>query len=186
MSALCSSAYVFAQSTPVESPVLVDGKKAHLTGFGSALLEGSQINNQFTLLKSFSGALLINRTVFVGGYFTESFQHDYNWRTDNDNNVFRHAGIQLGYIVLPKCVVSPVVSLQGGYGWYKGRMDSTTTGTFHQAAVLMPRVEIQVNILRWLRLSVGTSYRYTTGDNFFKKYNFSNPTGFVALHFGKF
>ncbi|MCO6466000.1 MAG: hypothetical protein J5I53_05215 [Bradyrhizobiaceae bacterium] len=150
---------------------LIPGGKIESGGFGALVLKVGEMNNKVALGIGGRGGWVINRTFVLGGggyAFTDATVFR---QADVDTSLaFSYGGLEMEYLLRSNELVHfTFMSLFGAGAFNVFRMmphDDDFRGTsLYTAAcfVLEPAVNIEVNILSWLRLSAGVGYRFVTG-----------------------
>ena len=182
-------------------------EKTVFTGFGSPFVEFSSVNNQFAVCLGGGGAMMINQTFFLGGYFegitTNHHRADLQTIVDDENPKisFEHGGIWMGYIYNHKKAIHGGLSMKLGWGEIElmdaegGNPDSEYDYT-DRIFNIQPQAEIELNLTKWFKVNIGLGYRILTGIdatypdnkgnmvNFYDNGDFNSPVGTVALIFG--
>lgn len=176
--ALCvvhSNAHAAAPDTtkPVD-PVqtLIPAGEIHSGGFGALVVKVGALDGETAVLFGGRGGWVINRTFVIGGggYGYTDMMHHYQSSPADTGISFGYGGLELEYLISSSNVVhATVMTLIGAGGLavmrrspYGPDYDYNTlysTSCF----VFEPAVNVEVNILTWLRLGVGGGYRFVTG-----------------------
>ncbi|MBN1898396.1 MAG: hypothetical protein JW827_06435 [Spirochaetes bacterium] len=189
-----SSKDTFEQNTLFKS-----GKVTH-GGFGAPIVKISTIKNRGRVLVGGRGAWLINHkwTIGGGGYGVAS---DMTGNVSGTNRRFHmgYGGFEIGYICKPASLFHMrFINLigAGGIGYSRNKDDDCDCDwDFHDRYradsffVLEPSLSLELNIVKWMRMSLGAGYRYVNGvDNVpdFKSEDLSGPSIELNLTFGKF
>lgn len=148
-------------------------------------------------------ALIANHGLAIGlagrGFFTETFERTAESGTIADYSYDGgYGGILIEPVILPRFPVHvsfPVILGAGGIARnrltnFEYPYDYTDIYTEDAEAFLIaePGMEIEFNVARWLRLSVGGSYRFTTspGPGTFGSDDLNGLTAGMSLKFGMF
>ncbi|WP_375448354.1 hypothetical protein [uncultured Fibrella sp.] len=166
------------------------GQPLRVRGFAASLTELSGINNRAVLSVGGQGAALFNRHLWVGAYgiTTVTPVRDIVWDrlgTPSDRYTeFTQVGGLLGYSFRPKRAVHVAVSSRIGVGF----LNSGLTGDLSAVAfVVTPQADVELNLFRWLRASVGVGYRFVGNNSQLTSQNTLNsPALSVGLSFGWF
>ena len=177
------------------------------SGFGSPFVEFSSVNDQFAVILGGGGGLMVNQSVFIGGYFeglmTNHYREDLHTIVDTEKPKisFEHGGIWLGYVYKHQKAVHGGLSMKLGWGEIdlkdseNGNPDSDYDYR-DRIFNIQPQVEIEFNMTRWFKINVGAGYRFVTsidatygnspGDqvDFYDKNDFNSPVGTISLIFG--
>ena len=182
-------------------------EKIVFSGFGSPFVEFSSVNKQFAVCFGAGAAMMINHTLFLGGYFegimTNHYRTDLQSIVDDENPKisFEHGGIWLGYIHKHSKAVHGGLSMKLGWGEIEladgegGNPDSDYNYT-DRIFNIQPQAELEMNLTKWFKVNVGVGYRIVTGIdatypddkgymvNFYDSGDFNSPVGTVTLIFG--
>jgi hypothetical protein len=177
------------------------------SGFGSPFVEFSSVNDQFAVILGGGGGLMVNQSVFIGGYFeglmTNHYREDLHTIVDTEKPKisFEHGGIWLGYVYKHQKAVHGGLSMKLGWGEIdlkdseNGNPDSDYDYR-DRIFNIQPQVEIEFNMTRWFKINVGAGYRFVTsidatygnspGDqvDFYDINDFNSPVGTISLIFG--
>lgn len=177
----------------------------NISGFGGLLCETSSINKSIGVSLGAEGALIFNNMFFIGGYATGLTTNHYI--NDLGDSLyygkplrvnFSHAGFLAGVVIMPKKRVHLSVSSRFGWGHiyltekynysFIYNVNSSLDYTNDKVFVIIPQVELEVNITPWLKFNLGVGYRYVSGINFerYKNYGFSYPQITAGFYFGGF
>ncbi len=182
--------------------------KTILSGFGSPFVEFSSVNNQFAVCVGGGGALMINHTVFIGGYFegitTNHYMDDLKIivNIEDPKISFEHGGIWMGYVYKPKKAVHGSLSLKLGWGEIDLEGDEYAVPPNIDYDVrdrifsIIPQVEVEFNMTKWFKINLGAGYRFITGNDatysdgqnnqvkFYDNSDFNSFVGTISLIFG--
>ena len=168
------------------------------SGFGAPVYEFSDINGDFAVATGGGGALLINQQIFIGLYRLGSNQHT---QVVINSEQFNHArlhfgygGLWLGYIHRAHELIHYGVSTKIGGGNIELTDDDVRLSDeereigHEEVFVFTPQVEVEVNVLKWLKLNAGLGYRVVTEVDLadFRNRDFSSVQGTFTLMFGWF
>lgn len=181
-------------------------EKTVLSGFGSPFVEFSSVNKQFAVCLGGGGAMMINQTLFLGGYFEGILTTHY--RTDlqsivydeNPKISFEHGGIWLGYIYEHKKAIHGGFSMKLGWGEIdlmdgQGGNPESDYNYTDRIFTIQPQAELELNLTKWFKANLGFGYRIVTGIdatyqndngnmvNFYDNGDFNSPIGSVTLIF---
>lgn len=182
-------------------------EKTIFTGFGSPFVEFSSVNKQFAVCFGGGGAMMINHTLFLGGYFegilTNHYRADLQTIVDDENPKisFEHGGIWLGYIYKQKNAIHGGLSMKLGWGEIelmdgKGGNPGSNYNYTDRIFNIQPQAELELNLTKWVKVNLGIGYRIVTGIDatylndkgnrisFYDNGDFNSPIGTVTLIFG--
>lgn len=176
-------------------------KKEDMTygGYGGPSIAISTFNGENTLLVGGRGGVIFNSSFAVGGAGYGIVNSPQFTRIDDNEVAYLeggYGGLLLEYILLPNELVHlsfPVVIGAGGLLYSNTRaMDGPDfdKSIIDNSAffVLEPGLELEVNIVRFMRITAGASYRYTNGMSLLDTPSsaFNALTLSVSLKFGSF
>jgi len=196
-----------AQETTQGEMRTIFGNNEKIThgGYGALLINYSQINDRDAVLVGGRGGWIVNHgiTIGIGGY---GFANQLNYKNFQvDNKVYDKVFLSGGYGGLlvepilfpfsPIHVAIPVIIGAGGaayvndyyYGnpgneWEYYTIDSSPF------FVLEPGVEIEFNMVKFMRIGLGAYYRYTSGLDLVNtdEHALDGFSTGISLKFGKF
>ena len=156
-------------------------------GFGAFETGYTRVNNLDAIYIGGRGALLINHSLAIGaggkGFISESV-YDNNLQND-----YEYSGGYGGLIIEPILawrqpvhVTFPIMVGAGGISYIKhwGEYDyenSYIDEDSYAFFVFEPSVEIEFNIIKWMRLAITGSYRYTSDIDLEYKRNVTSTAG---------
>lgn len=214
-----------------EMKYLFQGKDGNMkvSGFAGVFNEFSEVDNDFGFSMGGGAALLLDRRFFLGAYgmglttrhLKRYSVYDYtlntNIQTDDLYTRFGHGGLWLGYIHKPQNAINWGVNMKIGWGavtlseqeYYVNAPDYNYNGWDRydkdNVFVFTPEANLNLNLLKWMRVNVGLGYRLVTGVNntygeavggsstndvvqktYFDSNAFNSVTGSITLAFGWF
>ncbi|HLP29374.1 MAG TPA: hypothetical protein VK147_12095 [Candidatus Didemnitutus sp.] len=190
-------------SAKVADPVqtLIPHGELHSGGFGALVVKVGAIDGQTSVLFGGRGGWVINRTFVIGGGgygYTDMMHHNQNSIADTGVS-FGYGGLELEYLISSSNVVhATVMTLIGAGGlavmrrYPYGPDNDYNTIYSTSCFVFEPAVNVEVNILTWLRLGIGGGYRFVTGiDAVVGAKTYDNSTvsglfGAATLKFGPY
>ena len=185
--ALCVIGFILFPSYAQESEEIdvLFGKNTKVRGFVGPVIELTSISGDFSGLLGVSGGVILDN-FFIGGYgsgLTDQQQNEQDVQ-------FGYGGLFLGYGFMTNRTFHPSVSLVMGMG----TVTSLLADPFpdDNVYVLSPAIELEVNFTRFLKMSIGASYRIVGGisddgaGSVFNNSDFSGPAGIVSFRFGWF
>lgn len=164
--------------------------KGKVSGFGGLFTEVCSLEKEYKAGKGFSGAALFNRRFYVGIYFLdygkyhEVLENGYVVDVERTTSGLDQTGIHWGYFFIPERTIHPSVSMQVGYGKFKGTFGNPPEVKKYETLLFSPKVELNANLFKWCKLSVGVGYRFCKGSNFFIENGYQNVLGTASLNFG--
>ena len=171
-------------------------------GYGGLSIGYTQIDKIQSITMGARGEWIIGHSLGLGFYGTGFMSDFVKTGVDQSYNlVGGHGGLIIEPILLPRFPVHlsfPIMAGFGGIGYaenqqadIQGNYDGYVKSTDY-FLIAEPGVELEFNLLRWLRLAMGVSYRMTS-DIHFK--NTLEPiasnalkgiSGGITLKFGRF
>ena len=169
-----------------------------VSGFGGPAFNFSTIGGEFAFFVGGGGAVLIDDSFFIGGMgmakTTETrLQYDFgNGREDSEMEI-GYGGIWTGYIYNGSKAIHPTFHLLIGWGGVDlqplNRPDNQLNSEVDPFFTLIPSIELEANIIAFMRAAVGINYRWVSGvDSYegFSSNSFSGPGIILSLRFGGF
>ena len=175
-------------------------------GYGGVTVGYTQMDDRDALLIGGRGAWVINHSMAIGlagyGFLSE---HKPDAQLNGDYHLAGgYGGLMFEFIAAPKSPIHvsfPVVIGAGGVGYVErdgifGNSDINPFSEDSQAFfVVEPGIELEMNLLRFMRLGLGVSYRYTSDIDLSYRGNggrimgsdaLNGLSGGITLKFGKF
>ncbi len=198
ISTIIISCQIYAQ----EETLFGRGEISH-GGFGGPVVKYTQIKNEPALLVGGRGGWIINHSFMIGG-------GGYGLVNNiNKNNLFvsgyflnrpyinfGYGGIEVEYIALSDNLAHfSVCTLIGGGGvsyrnnlWEDNYDNNDWNSPSDAFFVFEPSLNAELNVISFLRLNAGISYRFVSGINLddLKDSDFAGPSAVLTLKFGKF
>lgn len=201
----------YAQEQEKQMQYLLSGpNRPSVSGFGGPFVEFSAIEDEMAVFVGGGGAVLLGQTFFFGGYGEGLTTGHYRYDLSSVTNIqepkisLGHGGFWLGYIHQSHKAVHLSTSLKIGWGqislydaYYT--YDPTDYLANDGVFLLIPQVEVEMNLTPWFKVNIGAGYRLITGmdkqyqdrndGKFYNYYNnsdYSSPVGTVTLVFGGF
>jgi hypothetical protein len=197
---------VNAQDT--EMQYLFGGKdKIKVSGFMAPIMEYSAMGDDFAFFMGGGGAILLNQTFFFGAYgegLTTPYEAEISYNELNSDNFTQrielgHGGFWLGYIHHSQAPIHAGISTKLGWGsinpWEEDKMPDHSSELADHVFVIIPQIEAEFNLFKWLKLNVGVGYRFVTGidkeypwktELIYNKNDFNKPQATMTLIFGYF
>ena len=156
-----------------EDQTLFEGKKLEMSGSWTGI--------------SFTQAQVANENITQVGLGTEfeferSFLLGWQWRSSvNEEVELDYHVFTLGYALNTSSLVHPRLTVGLGPG------NISMNETKDQILILQPSLGVEVNLLRWMRLSLDGSYRSVSGDETNPLIDRGDLSGFIgtaSLRFG--
>jgi len=168
-------------------------------GYGAFTIGYSEIENLDAIIIGGRGAWIIGHW-FALGFGGAGFFNDIHYDNTLDQNVNLsggYGGLLMEPIILPWFPVHislPVLFGAGGIAYvtgYETDMNDMPPANVEDATsfvILEPGAELEINIVKFFRLSLGASYRFTSVINLYDTSTFplNGWAGNITLKFGKF
>lgn len=168
-------------------------------GYGAITIGYSQIDNMDAIIMGGRGAWIIGHW-FAIGFGGLGFINDMHYNAvlgQNVNLTGGYGGLVMEPIILPKIPVhisTPVLFGVGGiaymssYGSLDWDQPNYLTEDATSFVIIEPGVEVEFNIVKFFRLALGASYRYTSEIDLYDTYpDVLNGLSYnISLKFGKF
>ena len=170
-----------------EEPRYLLGNKngdVHVSGFGSYIIGFSSVGGDFAVYNGGGGAVLLNQTVYFGGYGlglstrqkTESLtivNPDGNPTTYEDlYTQFGHGGFWVGYLHKSYKPIHFGASTKLGWGSLSMSNDNYDNNfneykyyniAYDNVFVVTPQIEVEMNLLKWFKINASAGYQFVTG-----------------------
>jgi hypothetical protein len=189
---------VFSVSAFAQEQTLFDIKEVEHGGYGAFVMKFCSVNNEFGVLVGGRGGWIIDHTFAIGGagYGLANNVHSRVVGPWGERFVnFGYGGLDLEYIVnsddlvhlsIHSLVGAGAVGFRGSWeGNQNFGMDNRMGDVFF---VLEPGVNIDLNVTKWFRTSLGMSYRYLSGVSSESTTNtdLQGPSAMLSYPFGKY
>ncbi|MBN1783079.1 hypothetical protein JW948_18230 [bacterium] len=169
------------------------GGEIHSGGFGGPAWKVTSLNGEAGILYGGRGGWIINHTFVIGGggyHLMSDIRAD---RTDENGKPLylslNYGGFEMEYIHESDKLVHWTAHLFIGTGnvWLNTR-DPDETVEDDRIYIVEPIANIEVNILKWLRLNIGAGYRLAMGVDLddFSTSEISGVSSMLMLKFGNF
>ncbi len=159
---------------PEEINTIFGGHSVSNGGYGAFGAGYSIINDREALVFSGRAAWIINHTLalgFAGSGFINDFQYDQLY-DENINLTGGYGGLIIEPIIFPKAPVHltfPIIGAVGGIAYTRSTRDignwnypSSWVDDTETFLLIEPGIEMEMNVVRFFRLALGMSYRFTT------------------------
>lgn len=197
----------------------------NVSGFAGVINEFSEVDGDFGFSMGGGAALLIDQRFFLGAYgmgLTTRHIKNYpinevNYYNEDLHTRFGHGGFWLGYIHKPQNAINWGANMKIGWGavtlstqeYYVNGPNYSDNGwdryDIDNVFVFTPEANLNLNLLKWMRVNIGLGYRLVTGLNntypelvknnntttvvqkpLFDDNAFNSVTGSITLAFGWF
>ena len=188
-----------------QEETLIGGGEISHGGFGGPVIKYTQIYGEPALLVGGRGGWIINHSFILGG---GGYGLVNNIRSNNSQPVgmvginstylnFGYGGVELEYIIQSdKLIHSSISTLVGGGSIsYRNKLwdeiddqnddlNSPSDGFF----VFEPSINAELNIISFMRINAGFSYRFISGASLddLRNSDLAGPSAMLTLKFGKF
>lgn len=185
---LTATITVFSQER--EYQTLFDNQDLRISGMGGPIMQFTSVAGDFGHMMGGGGAVMLN-DFFFGGYgmgLTNAIPDYVNGNTDN-HLTLGHGGFWLGYSLFGEKPIHLTFSSMIGWGEFGIMQDyGITPFARDNIFVLVPTVEVELNLTRYFRIGAGASYNlYTMVDlPGYSNRDLSAPGGFLSFKFGWF
>jgi hypothetical protein len=154
-----------------------------ISGFGGPIYNYTIVNGYSTLLSGGGGGVLLN-DFFIGGY---GMGNTTKITYKNSDMSMSYGGLWFGYSHHAKRALHPAFFIETGWGRIKSPSESGATFN-DRIFVVNPEIELEANIARFFRISVGINYRIVGGlDKTSLSFaNASGPGANLMFKFGWF
>jgi len=195
-----------------EMRYLFGNKDFRISGFGAPITEFSSFDGNFAVSSGGGGAAIFDNKFFIGGYgmgmttihnYPNVYSENGNLQADHLQVSFGHGGLWTGYNFMPNNPIHFVLSLKAGGGaasLINTEFDFEDIEQYYDyVGVLQPQIDVELNLLRWFKISFGAGYRYVMGIGdetyynsdleevrYFDKNDFNSPYGSITFLFGGF
>jgi hypothetical protein len=182
-------------------------EKTVISGIGGPFIDFSSVNNEFAVCLGGAAAMLVNHSLFIGGYFegimTNHYRPDLKTIVDAEKPkiALEHGGIWLGYVYKHQKAIHGGLSMKLGWGEIDlkdGESGNPSSDYDYRDRIfaIIPQAEMELNLTQWFKVNVGLGYRIVTGIDatypdgegnlvdFYDKGDFNSPVGTITLVFG--
>jgi hypothetical protein len=148
-------------------------------GYGGPAFKFTTIDGQFSFLMGGGGAWLINHRISIGGM---GFGLTSDLSSGGRDIDMSYGGFNGGYVFFPDSVVH--FTAHATIGW--GEVSLTGPAESDNFLVIEPSLDAEVNLVTWVRLCAGVSYRIVSGVSGITGINNSDLSGLAGTIFIKF
>jgi hypothetical protein len=182
----------FSQDREYQS--LIEFDEIRISGLAGPFMQFTAIDGEFAHMMGGGGAILVG-DFFIGGYglgLTNQIQADPNKNPDyrpGDYLSVGHGGFWLGYSLFGDRAIHVCISTQVGWGELGIRGEYYDESVYpDNIFVLVPTLEMELNLTRYFRMGVGATYNIFTFVDLqgYSASDFSAPGGFLSFKFGWF
>lgn len=171
-------------------------------GFGAPVIKFTSINSKFGILVGGRGGWIIDHSIILGGAGYGLVNNVEGTLVSGGNKMllnFGYGGFDIGYIISWDKMVHTSVNILIGGGVVGHRIDYNVLNwnwsisdlgviNTNQFFIAEPEIDVELNIVKFLRIDVGASYRFISGinRNGLTNSDLSGPSAIMTLKFGKF
>ena len=159
------SNFVLAQNQEEYNTLKSHTGTIEIRGMGGPLCFLSANHTEFTAFAGGGGAVLLNRSIYLGGFGVSAIG-GMNPDGYDDPEAFRNyfdiGGIWTGYVFQPGKVFHPVIDLK--IGWGNFAIHDLFADEYMNLGVysIQPSFQIEANINSFLQVDLGVHYRYVS------------------------
>lgn len=171
------------------------GPGTRVGGFGGPLFEINTINDKTGVSGGGGGGVIID-DFFIGLYGTGAAFASVELTDGRYKVGLGTGGLWLGYTPLGERLIHPYISTRIGWGAISLSRDTGRDFDFEfeeevdQVFSVTPEAGIELNVVRWFRLSAAVGYRWLNGADpvvhGLSDSDFRSLTGTITLRFGGF
>lgn len=176
------------------------GGEIHNGGYGAPVLKVTTINGAAGVLIGGRGGWIINHCFVIGGggyglatgIDAPEFSSPADIASRDLDIEFGYGGLELEYIFRPSKLVHGTIGFMlggGGIGYYEENDDGDTESLIDdEVLVIEPAVAAELNVVNWMRIDGGVSYRAVSGLDMpgLDNGDMSGLAGFLIFKFGSF
>lgn len=167
------------------------GSGLKVSGFGGFMTNFSTIDNSLVQFTGGGGGVLLNRSLFLGGFGLGSVNSISLSNTAQlvSMSQFGYGGLWLGYIFLPDHALHFGIDTKLGWGSISYSLfPSSSTDWTENVYVMHPGAFIEANITEWFKVNAGMGYRLVNGgsNSFLRNSRLSSPDLSLSFLFGWF
>ncbi len=168
-----TSSYLLDAQDDSEPKTLL-GTVDKVSGFGGFNMEFGSLNNDFVVFSGGGGGILLNRSIFLGGYgmgMSNEFKTEINGVDTRLN--FGHGGFWLGYDAMPARMIHLTTSVKLGWGGVRFQPNFVgfpPSGIFDDSFsenvfVIQPSAGAELNLTKFFKIALTGNYRLVQGLN---------------------
>lgn len=183
----CTFSILHAQdsTSSVEIQTLM-GSNVKVSGFGGPLMTFGTVANEFMLCTGGGGGVLLNRSLFLGGFGFGSVNDIRINHTSTLDRIeaFGYGGLWLGYNFLADRAIHFGIDTKFGWGSVIYNFEDSSDGVY----VVQPGLFAEANITEWFKVNAGLNYRAVAGTNdpYLGNNQLSSPNISLGVLFGWF
>ncbi len=174
-----------------EFKTIFGNRPLHISGFAAPIMSFTTFNGEFAHMMGGGGGVVINDFFFGGFGQGLTTSHDPLYFDGEQSVEFGFGGFWLGQTFYSKKAIHPAASLRIGWGGITIWEDDYNADHFLEkdgVFVLIPTVELEANVTRFLKMGLGVSYRIVEGVDLlsYNDTDFSDLGVFLSFKFGWF
>lgn len=178
-----------AQEYDDDFKTIFDGEDFRISGFGGPFMSFTSVSGEFAHMMGGGGGVMLG-DFFFGGYglgLTNSIRDKNNPDERGRHLEFGHGGLWTGFSIKSRAAIHPSFHTQIGWGSVSIN-DDFIMHEEDNVFVLTPTLEVELNLTRFLRLSIGGSYRYVSNVDLsgYDNEDLAGPSAFLGFKFGWF
>ncbi len=176
-----------------EPKVLFGSENIAISGFGGIIVEFSSIEGNAAITNGGEGAVLFNRSIYLGGYgvsLSNSLHKEVGGIRRNVSA--NHGGLIVGYVLFPHKLLHFGLSNKIGWGVLRLNPEDALLPTIAPISdnlfVWQPQIEGEMNFSNWFKVNAGIGYRTVRGVNnsYYKNTDLNSPILTLSFLFGWF
>jgi len=186
-----------AEGTEQADQVMLPGDVTH-GGYGGPVVKFTTMTSEAAVLVGGEGGWIINHSLIIGGAgyglaTVHGAPPELSPPLGRSTLQFGYGGARLAYVIRPHDLVHvTLAALVGGGGYtiltHNDLRDDYQTHNSRAFFALEPEAQVEANVLKWLRVGLGVSYRYigTEAVAGLSSSDLSGPAGMVVIKAGAF
>jgi hypothetical protein len=172
-------------------------------GYGAVTNKFTTIRGKFTNISGLYGGWFVNHRFMIGAGLeaaTNNISVPQQFSVDPTRDMsyeYGQFGLVMEYVIGSDLPIHPVIHLFSGtgftlqyqrYGWHSGYNYDDQAHDENWFFVAEPGIQLEINLLKWMRLSPGVSYRASFGSDGsgMKDKDVRNVSYSATLKFGRF
>ncbi len=202
LSTIVLTLIIICQAFAQEETLISKGNITH-GGFGGPVIKYTQIKGEPALLVGGRGGWIINHSFIIGGggyglvnnIQSNNYPDIYYW-PDKPYLNFGYGGLELEYVIQSDRLTHfSVCTLIGAGGisyrksiWNEDTYSNDWNSPSDAFFVFEPGLNVELNVISFMRINAGFSYRFISGENFdnLKNSDLAGPSAMLTFKFGKF
>ena len=168
------------------------GGELKIRGFGGPLMAFTSIGDNFAHMMGGGGGIIINNFFFGGYGMGLTTEIPFEGGSSDELLEYGHGGLWFGLIMNQKRAIHPTFHVKTGWGSIsksiQGSYDVSNISS-DKIFVVMPTIELEANISRFMKIGAGGSYTFMHGADKYYAYSnsaFKKPAVYLSFKFGWF